>query len=286
MDQAVNDFDPTVYAQQVAADGFTIVPSAYPAEELDDVIAAMEEVYERERPIAERFGEQSDNHRVVRNIIGKHQLFETFYSKAERVLAVCRAVLGEDMVLYDTTARSIQPSGGRDRRHGFQVHVDRGEFTVEPFKGAAHVVVALNVVWALVDFSAENGATTLWPGTHVSLEVPDDAAGDDPGAVTAEMPAGSAVLWDAALWHATGLNHSDHARHSVLGFFQRQWVKGVIDNERILPPELRARLTPDTRALLGLDQRLPDYSSVRALSGSEIDSLSPWEKDVVGIGIY
>ena len=57
-------------------------------------------------------------------------------------------------------------------------------------------------------------------------------------------------------------------------------------NESVIPPEVRARLQPETRKLLGLERSLPDYSSVRKLSREQIDQLSPLEKEVIGIGIY
>ena len=280
----MNRLDVEAHARKIEAEGYTIIPDAITAAQARRAIQAMEEVYERERPIAERLGEHTANQKVVRNVIGKHQFFENFFQSSP-VVAVCRKVLGDDMVLYDTTARSVLPSGGREERHGFQVHVDREAFTVLPFKDGTHLPVAINVIWALVDFATDNGATVIWPGTHRSLEVPDPA-GDYAGFIRAATPAGSAVMWDAATWHATGLNRSDHIRHSAIAFYQRSWVKGMISNESVIPPEVRARLQPETRRLLGLDRSLPDYSSVRKLSREQIDQLSPLEKEVIGIGIY
>ena len=229
-------------------------------------------------------GEQTENQKVARNPIAKHPFFETFYL-CPPVLNVCKRILGDDMVLYDTTGRSIRPSGGREQRHGFQVHVDRELFSVSPFVDGTHIPVAINVLWPLVDFTAKNGATVIWPGSHRSLKVPE-SEGQHPGYVQAETPAGSVIMWDAATWHATGLNTSDHVRHSAIGFFQRRWVKGMIDNERIIPPHVKRRLSPDMRELLAIDGSLPDYSSVRGLSKEQLDRLSPWEKEVIGIGVY
>ena len=272
------------HVREIHSQGYTIIPDVLTTEQIQQAIVAMEGVYERERCIAERFGEQTPNQKVVRNILGKHQFFESFYL-CPPVVAVCREVLGEDMVLYDTTARSILPSGGREQRFGFHAHVDREAFTVEPFKGTAHLPLALNVLWALVDFSDENGATLIWPETQRSLEVPDPSQ-DHPGFVRALMAAGSAVMWDAATWHASGRNHSDHLRHSAIGFYQRSWVRGMINNEHLFSSEVRARLSPDMRRLLALDGWLPDYSSVRKLSRQQVDDLTTAEREVVGLGIY
>ena len=63
-------------------------------------------------------------------------------------------------------------------------------------------------------------------------------------------------------------------------------MKGVINNERVIPPQVRERLVPEMRKLLGLEESLPDYSTVQQLSGEQLEELSPWEKEVSGIGIY
>ena len=279
-----SSFDVEFHSEQVVSQGFTIIPNAVSPDQAREAIDALEEIYERERPIAERMGEQTENQKVARNPIAKHPFFETFYL-CPPVLNVCKRILGDDMVLYDTTGRSIRPSGGREQRHGFQVHVDRELFSVSPFVDGTHIPVAINVLWPLVDFTAKNGATVIWPGSHRSLKVPE-SEGQHPGYVQAETPAGSVIMWDAATWHATGLNTSDHVRHSAIGFFQRRWVKGMIDNERIIPPHVKRRLSPDMRELLAIDGSLPDYSSVRGLSKEQLDRLSPWEREVIGIGIY
>ena len=51
----------------------------------------------------------------------------------------------------------------------------------------------MNTMWAVDDFTAENGATLLLPGTHLiaDLEPPVNMQ-----PVSAEMPAGSVMLWD------------------------------------------------------------------------------------------
>jgi len=277
-------FDVEPHSKQIQDQGFTIIPNAISAGRAGNAIDALEEVYERERPIAERMGEQTANQLVARNPIGKHPFFETFYL-CPPVLAVCRRILGDDMVLHDTTGRSVRPSGGREQRHGFQVHVDREVFSVLPFQNGAHIPIAINVLFALVDFTAKNGATVIWPGTHLSLKVPE-SEGTYPDYVQAEIPAGSVVMWDAATWHATGLNSSDHVRHSAIAFFQRSWVKGIIDNERVIPPHVKRRLSSEMRELLGIDGSLPDYSAVRGLTREQIEQLSAWEKEVLGIGVY
>ena len=264
--------------------GYTIIPDALDAEYLAPAIQAAEDIYQRESEIALRLGTSSEHCWSAHCIVGKHPCFETFYLNPA-VLSVCRDYLGEDMVLYDTTARSIRPSEGREPGRGFQIHADRSPFSIVPFEDGRHYPMAINVAWAVVDFKAENGATLVWPGTHKSCRIPDPDA-DYPGSHQATVPAGTAIVWDAALWHASGINRSNHDRHSILAFFHRWWVKGMIDNARVIPQSVQDRLLPEMRKLLGLEETIPEYTEVRALSPEQIKRLTPWEKDVLGIGTY
>ncbi len=264
--------------------GYTIIPDALDAEYFAPAIQAAEDIYQRESEIALRLGTSSEHCWSAHCIVGKHPCFETFYLNPA-VLSVCRDYLGEDMVLYDTTARSIRPSEGREPGRGFQIHADRSPFSIVPFEDGRHYPMAINVAWAVVDFKAENGATLVWPGTHKSCRIPDPDA-DYPGSHQATVPAGTAIVWDAALWHASGINRSNHDRHSILAFFHRWWVKGMIDNARVIPQSVQDRLLPEMRKLLGLEETIPEYTEVRALSPEQIKRLTPWEKDVLGIGTY
>ena len=269
---------------ELTEQGYTIIPDAVDAEYLAPAVEAAEDIYQRESEIALRLGTSSVHCWSAHCIVGKHPFFETFYLNPP-VLSVCREYLGEDMVLYDATARSIRPSEGREPGRGFQIHADRAPFSIVPFEGGKHYPMAINVAWPVVDFTAENGATLVWPGTHRSCEIPDPDA-DYPGPHQAVVPAGTAIVWDAALWHASGINRSDHVRHSILAFFQRWWVKGMIDNTRVIPQGVQDRLLPEMRKLLGLGETIPEYTEVRALSPEQIKRLTPWEKDVLGIGTY
>ena len=60
----------------------------------------------------------------------------------------------------------------------------------------------------------------------------------------------------------------------------------MIDNARVIPQSVQDRLLSEMRTLLGLEETIPEYTEVRALSPEQIKRLTPWEKDVLGIGTY
>src|ERR1039457_6012908 len=71
--------------------------------------------------------------------------------------------------------------------------------------------VMLTAIWALDDFTAENGATKIVPASHVGpARKPDTSE-----AVPVEMPAGSVLLFSGRLYHGAGASISDRPRLGV-----------------------------------------------------------------------
>ena len=226
-------------------EGFTLIPGAISAEEVARTCAAIDEILVKEEAVARRTTTQTTNLKSAHAIVGKHPHFYEFFLNPP-VLNLIRSVLGDDALLYDMNARVVLPTGGRETRRGFQVHVDREDFSVNPFVEGTHYPMALNVIWCLVDFNIENGATLMWPGSHLSGQVPDPD-GEFPNYVHAIAPAGTALVWDAPSgtrqasmsveWTATRLPPSTKGR----GSRERRTALAL------LPPE-RERLCPTKRA--------------------------------------
>lgn len=103
-------------------------------------------------------------------------------------------------------------------------------------------------IWAIDDFTDENGATRLIPGSH---EWGDDRVGDEAQTIAAEMPAGSAIFFLGTLWHGGGANRSGAPRmavtHQYCEAYMRQQENYLLELDK---PTVRA-LSPELRALVG-----------------------------------
>jgi ectoine hydroxylase-related dioxygenase (phytanoyl-CoA dioxygenase family) len=111
--------------------------------------------------------------------------------------------------------------------------------------------LAIQVAWMMDDFTAENGATLVVPGTHLSRKKPPwsyDALEDQ---VTLSAPAGSLAMWFSQVWHRSGENTSERPRRALLGNYIRAWIKPHNDFTRSVPPDIISRYSPRTRYLLG-----------------------------------
>ena len=118
-----------------------------------------------------------------------------------------------------------------------------------------HFPVVANTLIALDDFTRDNGATRVVPGSHRSVEPVDQ----DAEAVDAEMPAGSLLVWDGAVWHGSGENRTaDRFRTSINLNFNLSWLRqqenqylGIPREEVAGLPELLQRLLGYNRSLFG-----------------------------------
>ena len=272
------------HLQELVRDGFTVITNALTAPEIETTRHAVGELLETEAEVSRGTGTQTDNLRNAHAIVGKHPHFYEFFLNRP-VMQVVRSVLGDDAILYDANLRVPMPTGARDAAKGFQVHVDREDYTVRPFEGGKHFPMALNVVWCLIDFTPENGTTLLWPGSHQSCEVPDRDLRAE-GSIQVEAPAGAAIIWDAALWHQGGINRSTEPRWTTIAYYQRAWLKGKTDSVRLLPPEAIDNMSDEAKELVGIQTAAPDYSEVKALDQQQIDRLSLAQKKVLGFAVY
>ncbi len=150
------------------------------------------------------------------NLVPRAEVFQRLPIH-ENVLPVVEQLLEPDCVLSGTTAMDIGPG---ERLQG--LHADDGFFKI----GRPHQPMMSTTIWALTDFTADNGATRIVPGSHREPGHPDP--NDDSIAIAAEMPAGSVMIMDSQLWHCGGPNTTtDDWRlglnvQYVRGFFRTQ----------------------------------------------------------------
>ena len=102
--------------------------------------------------------------------------------------------------------------------------------------------------WAFSDFTAENGATRLIPGSHTW---DDERSPDRSPAVSASMSRGSVLLWEGATYHSGGSNTGSDVRSGALVGYNLGWLRQYENQYLAVPPELARSLTPELQALLG-----------------------------------
>jgi len=105
-----------------------------------------------------------------------------------------------------------------------------------------------NTIWAMTDFTKENGATQVCPGSlgwEDSYEPSEDEIG------YAEMPAGSVLIYSGGVFHGGGENASNMDRIGVNITYTLGWLRQEENQYLSCPPEIAKTLSPELQALIG-----------------------------------
>jgi ectoine hydroxylase-related dioxygenase (phytanoyl-CoA dioxygenase family) len=111
--------------------------------------------------------------------------------------------------------------------------------------GAEYLV---NVMWALSDFTADNGATLLWPRSQFSSL---NRQLDPRDAAIAEMPRGSALVYLGSVTHSGGANRSSAPRSGLIFSYSLGWLKQYENAFLAYPPDTARQFPERIRDLLG-----------------------------------
>jgi len=105
-----------------------------------------------------------------------------------------------------------------------------------------------NTMWALDDFTEENGATRVVPGSHKWAQ---ETPGADPRTVLAVMPAGSVMFFLGSVFHGGGANKTDRPRLGTILLYAAGWLRQVENQYLAVPLETVRTLPERLQELLG-----------------------------------
>ena len=209
---------------------------------LADVIPPDELAAVRHRFMEQTAGEESrgiayhlpDKKQLVKFLLNKGQAFIDLLFK-QQVRDMIAHVLGPAYLLSSYNGHIAHPGGStafhtdqfwmpqpvtpgqsttvkpgaitRSKNRGHHV----GDDTAMDMPAIAPAFVC-NAMWMLDDFTPENGATIVVPGSHLSGRQPDHDLDDNANWVAATGHAGSVILFEGRTWHSTGVNYSNDTR--------------------------------------------------------------------------
>jgi Phytanoyl-CoA dioxygenase (PhyH) len=218
---------------------------------LDDRIEAL---FEAEGENAGSEFRQEPGARRLANLVDKGEVFVECILEPV-VLEYLGCVLGPRFKLSSLNARSANPRS----EDAQPLHVDAGAIPDE--RG----YWVCNTVWMLDDFTPDNGALRVVPGSHRWGRRPQDVLADPrlphPDEVFVTGRAGDLVVMNSHLWHGGTANRTDRRRLALHAFYcrwdkpQQQYQKGL------LRAETQAALPAAARVLLALDDPANDAMS-------------------------
>ncbi len=129
---------------------------------------------------------------------------------------------------------------------GQPIHRDQWAFDFFPFPKGYEV--QCNTLWAMTDFTAENGATRVAPGSQLWEDKLQLAHAD---CEAAEMPAGSVFLYTGAVYHGGGANRSNATRYGLNLTYARSWLRQEENQYLSVPFEVARELPDELLRLIG-----------------------------------
>lgn len=230
-------------ADAINRDGFAVVRTSFDEGRLRTLRSALEAA------LVQEDSWHDTQNRVDGAMVLVCPLYSTLFAEVlvEPTLhELISQLLGDTAIVYAYTSSSMPPGEGN---YSVRIHNDSPHrFGVTPMN--------IGVTLALTDFDTSNGATFMMPGSHLSALQPDPA---DflASAARFEAPAGSALVFDARLWHSGGLNTTSSWRHAITMNFCRSWMKQRLDLPRLLGEGYRNLISGEAAQRLGYLSQVP-----------------------------
>ena len=172
------------------------------------------------------------------------------------VLPFAEAILDPELQLSSISAITLCPGQGAQ-----PLHADDQLIPV----AKPHQPFTLNCVWAISDFTEENGATRLIPGSHKAGDMPEYDVEMD--SVPGVMSAGSVIFWHGSLWHGGGTNNTSERRYAIANYYCHGFIRQQENQQLGIPADLAAKFPCRLQEMCG-------YSVYKGLYG-HVDNEDP-----------
>ncbi len=253
-------------------DGYTIVEDAIEPALVDALSAALGRLEDDldTRPSANRF-EGAVTKRVFNLLAHDGPWPEVPVHPA--IAPIIEGNLGDGFLISSLASVSIGPGESAQ-----PIHADDQMMRL----AKPHFPTVCNTMWALTDFTEENGATRIVPGSH-RLKTP--SYGEAYESIPALMRRGSVLIWTGSLWHGGGANVSaDQWRTGIAMNYCAGFIRQQENQQLGVPPERMASFSPELREMCGLGMYRGLIGNIEKRSPAEIlygDPPQPalWDQD-------
>ena len=243
--------------QFVDNNGYLLIKNALSTDVVAEIDTAVDEVYAKE----EKAGNLEANGKLnLRNCITHHEAFLQLLDWHKSFPYAC-GVLNWNIQMI-TSHLIVLPSKEEppdDVKTKIGLHRDGGTSYREMQE--PHPRILLKIAYAISDQTdPASGATVLVPGSNRLTGMParDPETGLARGAISMNVNAGDAFLFEQRTYHGIGHNWSGLPRKTIFMGYAYRWVKPM--DYIMMPNELVDRCNPIQKQLLGVvDDALSFY---------------------------
>lgn len=224
--------------RSIDENGYVLFPNLIQSEWLVQLRSKYEELMEKEGQNAGgEFGREEGTRRLS-DLVNKGEVFDGMYTHP-KVLAAVYYILKNEFKLAILNGRDALPGQGHQA-----LHVDDSKEEL-----------VVNTFWLLDDFSPENGATRLVPGSHKWEKYPDELMDNPldphPDEVIITAPAGSVMIFNGHIWHGGTKNRTERTRRAISAYYGTRGYQGQIPLQKeVIRKSVYDRISPAARYLL------------------------------------
>ncbi|HEY2774138.1 MAG TPA: phytanoyl-CoA dioxygenase family protein [Candidatus Binatia bacterium] len=227
------------HAAEISEKGYTILENAIEADLVDAIAESLARLEKELGAVPAGNPFEGANTVRIYNLLARERIFEKIPAHAA-VLPIVESVLDPGCLVSSLSSIAIDPGESAQ-----PIHADD---QLIPF-AKPHVAVVCNTMWAITDFTEENGATRIIPGTHHKDHSP--MFGKHYDSIAAEMPRGSVLVWHGSLWHGGGANRSGKRRTGIAMNYCAGYMRQQENQQLGIPPELVRGFEPRLQELCG-----------------------------------
>jgi len=122
-------------------------------------------------------------------------------------------------------------------------------FILAPLMRLPGAELQFSAMWSLTDFTEENGATHVLPGSHSNtMRIATARDGDT---VQAAMPKGSVLFYLGSMWHGGGANKTDKSRIGLVNTYALGWLRQEENHYTGIPRQIAESYPEQVQQLMG-----------------------------------
>ena len=223
-------------AEQLQQDGYIIIENLLSKDTVDSVREAAVPLFEH---AGRNNFEGLQTHRLY-SVLEKTRVCDALVEHP-LVLGILDRIFLPNYLLSQLQVINILSGEARQ-----PVHYDGAWYRVPRPRPAINAAT----IFAIDDFTEDNGATYLIPGSHTwgdRTPTPEEEA----ARVPAVMPAGSMLLFLGTLWHGGGENSSDAARMAVTAQYCEPWCRQQENFSLSISREVASQCSEHIQRMLG-----------------------------------
>lgn len=236
------------HVAEIGDQGYTIVENAFDPEFADELAEDLLRLEEELEVTPNRNPFEGYNTIRIYNLLVHGPLYERI-PVHPTLLPIVEQVLDDGCLISSLSSISILPG-----EQPQPIHADDQLIPIEK----PHAPLVCNSMWAITDFTEDNGATRIIPGSHKRDHSP--TYGQAYESQPACMKKGSIMIYDGSMWHGGGENRTDERRIGIAMNYCAGFIRQQENQQLGIPRDIARRFPKRLQELVG-------YSVYRMLIG-------------------